>query len=126
MARRVVIGANSAGQVGIFVSAPGVDAYTASESQLRFSSSRRHLMLVQTGTVKLDSDPSTKARVNFAHPPGQVPFVLCGLFNPKPSTAPVKVMVDANGFDAYAAADPSGAYPAAGALVSYYAFLKSQ
>lgn len=125
MARRVVIGANSAGQVGIYVSRAGWDAYSAPESQLLFSSTRRHFMVVQSGTIQLGG-AGVGVRVDFIRPPGQVPFVLCGVFNPKPTTTPVVAFVDAAGFTAYPAPDWQGAYPAAGAFVPYYAFLKSQ
>lgn len=129
MARRVVFGANSAGKVGIFVSKPGQDAYTAPEAQLLFSAERRHFMILQSGTVQLGgtiSNPGSGVRVNFAQAPGQRPFVLCGDFNPRPSTTPVRTVADATGFTAYPAADWQGQYPAAGKTVQYFAFLKSE
>lgn len=125
MARRVVLGTNSAGQVGIFVSKPGWDAWSAPEAQLLFSSRRRHFMIVQSGTVVL-GDAGVGRRVNFLRPPGQVPLVLCGNFNPKPSTAPVRAVVDSTGFTAYPAPDWQGNYPAANDTVRYYAILKSE
>lgn len=125
MARRIVIGANSAGKVGIYVSKPGVDAYVASEANLLFSSERRHFMVVESGTLTLGA-AGTGVRRNFARLPGAVPFVLCGIFNPRPAEAPVKAVVDATGFTAYPQPGPLGNYPAAGAAVRYYAFLKSQ
>lgn len=125
MVRRVVVGANSAGQVGIYVSRSGWDAWSAPESQLLFSSTQRHFMIVQSGSLQMGA-PGVAASVSFIRPPGQIPFVLCGVFNPKPTTVPVIAYVSETGFDAYPALDFAGNYPAAGAWVQYYAFLKSQ
>ncbi|WP_262027155.1 hypothetical protein [Microvirga sp. Mcv34] len=129
MARRVIFGANSAGRVGIYVSKPGIDAYTAPEAQLLFSDQRRHFMILQSGSIQLTgslTNPGSGVRVNFTQRPGQKPFVLCGDFNPRPSMTPVRAVVDTTGFTAYPAADWQGQYPAAGKFVQYFAFLKSE
>lgn len=125
MARRVVIGRRANGEVGIFVSRPGYDAWDCAESALLFSAQRRHFMMVQTGSVFING-AGIGSRVNFAYPPGQVPFVLCGHWNGKPTKAPVIAYVDINGFTAYPRPGVLGDYPAGGAWAPYYAFLKSQ
>lgn len=51
MTRRVVLGPRANGDFGMFVSPPGVDAYTASDEQLNLSASNRLAQLLQIGAV---------------------------------------------------------------------------
>lgn len=51
MTRRVVIGQRANGDFGIFVSPPGIDAYTATDDQLNLSASNRVTQLLQIGVL---------------------------------------------------------------------------
>lgn len=51
MSRRVVLGRRANGDYGLFVSPPGVDAYTAPDDQLNLSASNRVAQLLQIGAV---------------------------------------------------------------------------
>jgi hypothetical protein len=51
MTRRVVIGVRANGQSGIFVSPPGIDAYTAADSQLTLNISDKIPQMVALGFV---------------------------------------------------------------------------
>jgi hypothetical protein len=68
MTRRVVIGPRSNGDVGVFVSPSGVDAYTAADSNLVLGISSRVSQLLVLGRV------SSSARVTLGF--GAVPHVL--------------------------------------------------
>lgn len=124
MTRRVIIGHRGNGEVGIFVSKPGIDAGAGNEGQMYFSATRRHFMVVQSGWVQVPGR-GVNGRVNFAIPPGQPPLVLCGNFNNTPTRAPVGAWSDASGFN-FTALPGLGDYPAAGQWVPYFAFLRNQ
>lgn len=51
MTRRAVIGLRANGDAGMFVSPPGVDAFTATDDQLNLSASDRVTQLLQLGVV---------------------------------------------------------------------------
>jgi hypothetical protein len=51
MTRRVVLGQRANGDYGLFVSPPGIDAYTAPDEQLSLSASNRMAQLLQIGAI---------------------------------------------------------------------------
>jgi hypothetical protein len=51
MTRRVVLGQRANGDYGLFVSPPGIDAYTAPDDQLNLSASNRLTQMLQIGVV---------------------------------------------------------------------------
>lgn len=126
MTRRVIIGHRGNGEVGIFVSKPGIDAAAGNEGQMLFSAVRRHFMMVQSGWLQVPGGEQS-LRINFAVPPGQPPLVLCGHFNGNPTEMPVGASSDADGFTVWPLYSVAhGGWPAAGTWVPYFAFLKSQ
>lgn len=51
MANRVCLGKRSVGQIGLFISKPGVDVLTAADADLLFSSSINAMQMIVTGTI---------------------------------------------------------------------------
>jgi len=125
MTRRIIIGHRGNGEVGIFVSKPGIDAAAGNEGQMYFSAMRKHFMVVQSGWVQVPGSGAW-ARVNFSNPPGQRPLVLCGNFNGNPTKFPVSAWSDESGFWIMAEPGAVGGYPAGGTWVPYFAFLRNQ
>jgi hypothetical protein len=54
MSRRIVLGARAAGDVGLFVSPPGVDAFTAPDSSLTLNVTSKVSQLLAMGRVFAD------------------------------------------------------------------------
>ena len=59
MANRVCLGQKAAGQFGLWVSKPGLNVLTASESQMLFSSNVKTLQIAQNGKVTITALPYT-------------------------------------------------------------------
>lgn len=123
--RRIIIGHRGNGEVGIFVSKPGIDAAAGNEGQMLFSAIRRHFMMVQSGWLQVPASGQS-LRINFTVNAGHPPLVLCGHFNGNPTQYPVSAVSDAAGFTVWPEPGPTWAYPAAGTWVPYFAFLASQ
>lgn len=99
MTSRVVIGSRANGDVGVFVSPPGVDALTAADSALRLGISSKISQLVALGVL---SGSATLA-LGFTRPP--LVFVT--------SRATLSALPDMGGLDGPARPSPigiSGAY----------------
>lgn len=125
MTRRAVVGLRSTGEIGLFISEVGHDAFSAAEANLIFSIQRSHSFLVGAGFVQLNAGGVPSAFVPFIHDYGIVPMVFCGGFNPRPTTAIVQVYATTSGFNAYPKQLFDGSYPAAGSVVPYWAWLKA-
>lgn len=80
MANRVILGRKNASSIGVYISKPGVDAFTASQFDLMLSTDHPTWQVVQNGRVSLPMGGS----VTISHPNiGHIPtiFVLPHITN---------------------------------------------
>jgi len=126
MTRRVILGQRGS-QYGLWVSPPGVDANTVSDSAALFSMSMKYLMALASGTFVCPAGGS-RTRVSFGQTFPVVPFLFCGRLVEFPTFATVYSEVDRSGFYARAGESPEdpGTYPAAGRTIRWFAFMKNQ
>lgn len=76
MANRVLLGDRGDGIVGLWVSRPGVDVYTANQFDLILDSLRPIISYVESGTVSLTTGTwASIAITNLGYPPHVVAFI---------------------------------------------------
>lgn len=124
MARRMVLGWRN-GAWGLWVSKPGYDAMSAAESQLLFSMTKRHGMMIASGTVVCPSGGNSRT-VDFGYTQPTVPLVFCGNLTLQPSPYPMSTTVTRTGFTVRPLAIWDGSYPAAGRTMRWFAVAKNQ
>lgn len=125
MAQRMVLGLRAGVGYGLWVSRPGQNVDGNTEAGLLFSMQRRHAMALASGSFVCPNGGAGIA-ISFGRTAPSVPLVFAGRLTQFPSTAPVRVVVNVNGFTAFARQTPDGDYPAGGVTCRWYAVLKNQ
>jgi hypothetical protein len=121
MARRLIIWST-----GMQISKPGIDATNpGQDSDLLFSTNRRHFMMLDSGFVVLPTG-GAGIRVPFARPAPSVPLAVVMSAGGEYVVYPTIWGIDTTGITMAAAGVPNGTFPAGGTGVRWFAFMRTR